>query len=104
MKEIRNQFGRKLMMALAQSDTFRVGSVAHLRVGHTHEDIDALFSICTTFLRSAQSIETPRDLQRLLIQRVGPPFSKRGQDFQVEIMDVVAGFEDSVINCFLYRP
>ena len=96
VKEIRNQYGSKLMIALTQSRTFNTTSHSHLRVGHTHEDVDAIFSLCTNALRTAQNIETPRDLQRLILQRVGTVFTKRALDFDLEIVEVVARFQDSV--------
>jgi hypothetical protein len=66
-----------------------------------HEDVDAVFSICTNALRTAQNIETPRDLQRLILQRVGPAFTRRGLDFDIEIVEVVARFQDSAAVCKL---
>ena len=89
VKEIRNQWGSKLLIALAQSDTFKTTSHQHLRVGHTHEDVDATFAIVAGVLRSSQNIETPRDLQRLILQRVGPVFQKRSLEFELEIMESV---------------
>ena len=52
VKELRNQYGCRALSALVQSGTFASSSMAHLRVGHTHEDIDALFSLITTALRT----------------------------------------------------
>lgn len=75
------------MVALTQTQCFKVGSVAHLTVGHTHEDIDATFSLISACLRTAQGIETPRDLQRLVMERVGPVFQSRGVDFEIEILE-----------------
>ena len=77
-----------MMIALCQTGTFNVSSVAHLRVGHTHEDVDSIFSIVTSIMRSAQNIETPRDLQRLIVDRVGPVFTRKALDFDLEILDV----------------
>ena len=89
VKEVRNQFGSKLLITLAQAQTFRVCTLAHLKVGHTHEDVDAIFSIVSSFLRTAQNIETPRDLQRLISDRVAPIFTKKNLDFDISIVDVV---------------
>ena len=89
------------MIALTQTRSFNTTSHAHLRVGHTHEDVDAVFSICTNALRTAQNVETPRDLQRLILQRVGPVFTKRGLDFDIEIVEVVACYQDSAAVCKL---
>ena len=45
VKEIRNQFGSKLLITLAQAQTFRVCTLAHLKVGHTHEDVGAFLAV-----------------------------------------------------------
>ena len=41
------------MIALTQTRSFNTTSHAHLRVGHTHEDVDAVFSICTNALQNS---------------------------------------------------
>ena len=55
------------------------------------EDVDAVFAIVSSIRRSAQGIETPRDLQRLTTQRVGPVFTKRSLDSELELVDVATG-------------
>lgn len=79
--------------SLAQTDTFKCVSMCHLQVGHTHEDIDGIFSVAAQAIKSAQNIETPRDLQRLFTQKVGPVFTTRDLAFSVEIVDSVTRFD-----------
>ena len=72
VKEIRNTYTGRMCCSLLQTGVVRQASECHLQVGHTHEDIDALFSMCTNCLRSASDLQTPRDVQRRIMDKVGP--------------------------------
>ena len=89
VKELRNQYGCRALSALVQSGTFASSSMAHLRVGHTHEDIDALFSLITTALRTtpANDLQTPLDLQKMINTKLGPIFAAKGQAWGIELVD-----------------
>lgn len=64
---------------------------AHLTVGHTHEDVDAIFGLCATALNgSPDPLQTPRDIQKVLENKLGPMFGKRGQSFSVDIVGVAS--------------
>lgn len=91
VKEIRNTYTARMLCSFLQKGTFRVASEAHLAVGHTHEDIDSVFSLATSALRSSPDpLQTPRDMQRILESKLKPVFEKRGQTFSVDIVGVVS--------------
>lgn len=58
-------------------------------MGHTHEDIDALFSLCTAAIRSSSSmsLQTPSDLQKVIDKKLAPIFFKKGQAWGIELVD-----------------
>lgn len=76
----------------------------HLPVGHTHEDVDALFGLITGFLCAAgDSLQSPEDLKRLLESKVGPIFAERGEFFHVVLLDAVLGNQISIVLNYLER-
>ena len=93
MKEIRNTYSHRMLSSLVQQSTFRVASECHLQVGHTHEDVDAVFSLCTAALRSCPILETPRDIQRRLLEKLGPVWERKGMVFDIELVGEVAWFQ-----------
>eukprot|EP00435_Cladocopium_sp_Y103_P041073 s2181_g11.t1 len=108
VKEVRNQYGSRMMASLCQSGIFSSCSEAHLRVGHTHEDVDALFSLCTAAIRSSSSValQTPHDLQKVIDKKLGPIFFKKGQAWGIELVrDWTAIMPDAVTfkNAFRAR-
>lgn len=64
---------------------------AHLRVGHTHEDVDALFSLITAALRSspAESLQCPKDLLRMIDAKLSPIFHGKNQAWGIELVEAV---------------
>lgn len=87
------------MCGLLQGGVYRVTSTHHLVVGHTHEDIDGIFSLVTTCLRTAASIETPMDMLRRIDDHVGSLFREKGLDFSIELVGV-APLSCSELNFF----
>lgn len=93
VKEIRNGYSGRMLSSLLQHGSFRTATEAHLSVGHTHEDVDAVFSLCATALNgSPDPLQTPRNIQKILEGKLGPMFGKRGQRFSVDIVGVAAWF------------
>ena len=78
-----------MLASLCQTGIFDTTCVAHLRVGHTHEDVDALFSLCTAAIRSSSSasLQTPQDLQKVIDKKLGPIFLNKGQAWGIELVD-----------------
>lgn len=96
VKEIRNTYTARVLCTLLQQEVFRVCSECHLLKGHTHEDIDAVFSLCASCLRSASDLQTPRDIQRRIQDKVAHVFESKGMMFSVDLMGEVAA-SNSVI-------
>lgn len=91
MKELRNGYGARALSAMTQCGIFACCNEAHLRVGHTHEDVDALFSLITAALQTApaSTLQTPRDLQRLIDSKLSPIFHSKGQTWGIELVEAV---------------
>ena len=102
VKEVRNTYGQRMLCALLQGGVFRRTSEHHLVVGHTHEDIDSVFSLVTACLKSSPQLETPSDILRRIDTRVGPLFRDRGLEFSIELVSVVS-WDVEVQKFFLMR-
>ena len=94
VKEVRNQYGQRVFASLTQSGTFSACTEAHLRVGHTHEDVDGLFSLVTAALRTAPptTIQTPRDVAKRIHEKLSPMFERRKLLWEVEVMTTVSRY------------
>lgn len=95
MKEIRNGYSFRLLSSFLQQGTFKVATEAHLQVGHTHEDVDAVFSLCASASKTSADLQTPRDIQRRLEEKLAPIFTKKGMPFSVEILG------QATLRCFI---
>lgn len=51
-----------LLASLASAGYFRCCSQQHLRVGHSHEDIDALFGVIANLIVHAPDLQCPQDV------------------------------------------
>ena len=102
MKELRNQFGMRTLAALAQARIFASTTEAHLKVGHTHEDIDALFALIAGGLRSASpsSLQTPKDLARRIDEKMKPLFERKDLSWGIEVVQTVSWLQFNVQSCF----
>lgn len=101
MKELRNQYGMRTLAALAQTRIFASTTEAHLKVGHTHEDIDALFALIAGGLRSAcpSSLQTPKDLARRIDEKMRPLFENKGLSWGIEVVQAVSCLQFNVPPC-----
>ena len=89
VKEIRNGFVARLCSTLVQGGTFSCMAHNHLVVGHTHEDVDSVFSLVTSALSSTPSLMTPRDVENTITQKLEPIFKKNSMVFGIEFVDTV---------------
>ena len=87
VKEVRNGNAGKLCSVLLQGQTFSCVSHNHLVVGHTHEDIDGIFSLVTTALASESILLSPRDVQRCIQKKIAPMFEENGMVFSIEFVE-----------------
>ena len=81
-----------MLSSLLQGGVFRCTSEHHLVVGHTHEDVDSVFSLVTACLRSCPELETPMDILRRIDTQVGPLFRDKGLEFSIELVGVVSWY------------
>ena len=91
VKEVRNQHGSKMMACMAQAGLWGVASCHHLQVGHTHEDIDAIFSLVAVALRTCQSqcLQTPMDVVKRIESKLSHLWTKKNLIFSIELVDTV---------------
>ena len=100
VKEIRNQYGCKMLACMSQAGLWGVASCHHLQVGHTHEDIDAVFSLIAVALRTCQSqcMQTPIDVVKRIESKIGHLWTKKGLHFSIELVDTVTRIRFEVWN------
>lgn len=100
VKEIRNQYGCKMLACMSQAGLWGVASCHHLQVGHTHEDIDAVFSLIAVALRTCQSqcMQTPMDVVKRIESKIGHLWTKKGLHFSIELVDTVTRIRFEVWN------
>ena len=91
----------RTLAALAQTRVFASTTEAHLKVGHTHEDIDALFALIAGGLRSASpsSLQTPKDLARRIDEKMKPLFEKKDLSWGIELVQTVSCLQFNVPTC-----
>lgn len=84
-------YGSRALSALTQAGIFSSCTEAHLRVGHTHEDVDSLFSLVTSALQStpASNLQTPRDLQKVIDSKLSSIFHGKDQAWGIELVETV---------------
>ncbi len=57
---MKNHYASGVLSMLCAGSFFRTTSLQHLRVGHSHEDVDALFGVIASILATADELETPQ--------------------------------------------
>lgn len=102
VKEIRNQYGCKMLACMSQAGLWGVTSCHHLQVGHTHEDIDAIFSLVAVALRTCQSqcMQTPMDVVKRIESKIGHLWTKKGLHFSIDLVDTVPRIRFELWNTF----
>lgn len=94
--EIKNSIIGKLLCCLVAEGHFRCAGHQHLRVGHTHEDVDALFGLMSQIIKDAGEVQTPQDVVNLLHARLADSFATRGEDFHIFLMEDVRDVEQAL--------
>ena len=62
VKEVRNTYGARMLSAMTQAGVWSTSSQNFLGVGHTHEDVDGVLSLCKAAMDTATVIHTPQDV------------------------------------------
>ena len=75
----KNTFANEFFAFLVGRFKFRSVSALHLMVGHTHEDIDQLFSVCTALLKAKKSWQSPQEILEFLRASLAPKVHNRGE-------------------------
>ena len=89
MKECRNTYAARILSAMTQGGVWSTSSQNFLGVGHTHEDVDGILSLCKSAMDTATIIHTPQDVASRLTSKLSPVFHARGIDLHVEIVGKV---------------
>jgi hypothetical protein len=88
----KNTFANQFFAYLVGSFKFRTVSALHLMVGHTHEDIDQLFSVCTALLNAKKSWQTPTEILEFLRASLLPKAQRRGEAVMAMEIQTVRDF------------
>jgi len=86
VKECRNTYAARMLSTLTQQNLWVTSSQNFLGVGHTHEDVDGILSLCKAAMDSASVIYTPQDVANRLRDKLSPVFQARGIELSVEIV------------------
>ena len=86
VKECRNTYAARIMSSLTMAGVWSTSSQHFLDVGHTHEDVDGVLSLCKAAIDSSECLQTPHDLMGRLRDKLSPLFHSRGVDFDVELV------------------
>ena len=92
-----------MLACMSQAGLWGVASCHHLQVGHTHEDIDAVFSLIAVALRTCQSqcMQTPMDVVKRIESKIGHLWTKKGLHFSIELVDTVTRIHHLTMFTFL---
>ena len=74
---------------MTQGGVWSTSSQNFLGVGHTHEDVDGILSLCKAAMDTATIIHSPQDVANRLTSKLSPVFHARGIDLHVEIVGKV---------------
>ena len=106
VKEVRNTYAARIISAMTQAGVWSTSSQNFLGVGHTHEDVDGVLSLCKAALDSASILYTPTDVINRLRDKLHTVFESRGVAFQVEQVatescQVKVGFSGDIVGYLL---
>jgi hypothetical protein len=110
-KELKNSACGLTLGMLTACGYFQTAAHGHLQVGHTHEDVDALFGLIAQLLKdSGEQLQTPQDFCRLLNHRLVPLFKLRGETFKAIHVPMCRPWRaliprvSRLTNCYVNRP
>ena len=92
--QAKNNEVTRFLAYLVARGKFRTANLLFLMVGHTHEDIDQFFSVCTALLHRARKLDTYRDMLSYLDQGLRAQVEAKGEDFKTVHMSGVRDFKE----------
>lgn len=102
VKECRNTYAARIMSSMTMAGVWSTSSQNFLGVGHTHEDVDGVLSLCKAAIDSASCLQTPQDLIRRLHEKLGPVFNSRGVDLEAELVKTAT--HQTLWILYLFKP
>ena len=83
-REAKNGIFARFLISLLSASVFAACTGQHLQVGHTHEDVDAVFGLLARALHEArESLQTPQQVCQLLQSTLEPVFARNGEEVRV---------------------
>ena len=86
-----------MLACMAQAGLWGVASCHHLQVGHTHEDVDSIFSLVAMALGSSACLQTPMDVAKRIESKLSHLWTSKGLVFSIEIVDTVTQWLDLIV-------
>ena len=84
----KNYDGLSLINILVSSQSMSSGQNSHLQVGHTHEDLDQIFSILTSCLTDVGEWQSMSQLCQKLEHVISPILNRRYAGFQTRVVEL----------------
>ena len=98
------------MAMLVKAGLFETANLFFLRVGHTHEDIDQLFSILVALILRCHHFQTPQELLHFLTKELQPKFEAKKEELHSEMVTAVRdwqswllGLQRTLTHCWANR-
>lgn len=94
-RESKNSHFMRLLMSLVSVGAFSAATAQFLQVGHTHEDVDAVFGLVANALKNnIEELQTPEQICHLLQRTLEPVFARRGEIVQIQYVTSVRPWKD----------
>ena len=108
--QAKNQWVALWLAQLVRAGLFETCNLFFLRVGHTHEDIDQLFSILVSLILRCHHFQTPQELLDFLMKELQPKFEAKREECHGKIVTGIRdwqswllGLHRSLTNCWANR-
>ena len=103
-KELKNNSVLRLLGGLVQTHKVKRSELRTLESGHSHEDLDQVFSVLSSYLATVPEMWTPMDYQRSIQQWLDTPSVRTSEPrkFARLINQVRSWTSDQIINKVLF--
>ena len=100
----------EFLAVLLRKHKFVSVTLNFLQVGHTHEDVDQMFSILLALVLRRIRFQTPQELQHAIQAAMAAVVAVRGEELHVEMLSHIRNFKEwmaplgiHLSNCFVTR-